>query len=38
MSTVKEVEALLNIILVGIGGYTIGRSGEKIADRFKKDK
>jgi len=30
--------SLLNIILVGIGGYTIGRSGEKIADRFKKDK
>jgi len=28
--------SLLNIILVGIGGYTIGRSGEKIADRFKK--
>jgi hypothetical protein len=28
--------SLLNIILVGIGGYTVGRSAEKVADKFKK--
>jgi len=28
----------LNIILVGIGGYTVGRSAEKVADRFKDSK
>ena len=30
--------SLLNIILVGIGGYTVGRSAEKVADRFKNNK
>ena len=30
--------SLLNIILVGIGGYTVGRSAEKVADRFKTNK
>jgi len=30
--------SLLNIILVGIGGYTVGRSAEKVADRFKDSK
>ena len=29
--TPEEVDRLLQIVLVGIGGYTIGRSGEKIA-------
>lgn len=29
--------SLLNIIMIGIGGYTVGRSGEKIADKFKKN-
>jgi len=29
--------SLLNIVLVGIGGYVVGRSGEKIADKFKKE-
>ena len=28
---------LLNIVLVGVGGYIVGRSGEKIADKFKKE-
>ena len=27
--------SLLNIVMVGVGGYVVGRSGEKIADRFK---
>ena len=27
--------SLLNIVLVGVGGYVVGRSGEKIADKFK---
>ena len=26
---------LLNIVMVGIGGYVVGRSGEKIADKFR---
>ena len=26
---------LLNIVMVGVGGYVVGRSGEKIADKFK---
>ena len=30
--------SLLNIVLVGVGGYVVGRSGEKIADKFRKDK
>ena len=30
--------SLLNIILVGIGGYTVGRSAEKVADKFKDNK
>jgi hypothetical protein len=30
--------SLLNIVLVGVGGYVVGRSGEKIADKFKKEK
>jgi hypothetical protein len=30
--------SLLNIILVGIGGYTVGRSAEKVADKFKDSK
>src|SRR6056300_869016 len=29
--------SLLNIVLVGVGGYIVGRSGEKIADKFKKE-
>lgn len=29
--------SLLNIIMIGIGGYTVGRSGEKIAEKFKKN-
>jgi hypothetical protein len=28
--------SLLNIILVGIGGYTVGRSAEKVATNFRK--
>ena len=27
--------SLLNIPMVGVGGYVVGRSGEKIADNFK---
>ena len=27
--------SLLNIVIVGVGGYVVGRSGEKIADKFK---
>ena len=27
--------SLLNIVMVGVGGYVVGRSGEKFADRFK---
>ena len=27
--------SLHNIVMVGIGGYVAGRSGEKIADKFK---
>ena len=27
--------SLLNIVMVGIGGYVVGRSGEKIADKFR---
>ena len=27
--------SLLNIVMIGIGGYVVGRSGEKIADKFK---
>jgi|TARA_R100000278_G_scaffold103108_2_gene79548 hypothetical protein len=30
--------SLLNIILVGIGGYTVGRSAEKVAGKFKDSK
>jgi hypothetical protein len=30
--------SLLNIVLVGVGGYVVGRSGEKIADKLRKDK
>ena len=30
--------SLLNIILVGIGGYTVGRSAEKVATNLRKDK
>ena len=30
--------SLLNIILVGIGGYTVGRSAEKVATNFRKGK
>ena len=30
--------SLLNIILVGIGGYTVGRSAEKVATNFGKGK
>jgi len=28
--------SLLNIVLVGVGGYIVGRSGEKIMDKYKK--
>ena len=28
--------SLLNIVMVGVGGYIVGRSGEKIADKIKK--
>ena len=27
--------SLLNIVMVGVGGYMVGRSGEKIDDKFK---
>ena len=27
--------SLLNIVMIGIGGYVVGRSGEKIADKFR---
>ena len=27
--------SLLNIVMVGVGGYVVERSGEKIADKFK---
>ena len=27
--------SLLNIVMVGIGSYVVGRSGEKIADKFR---
>ena len=27
--------SLLNIVMIGVGGYVIGRSGEKIADKFR---
>ena len=27
--------SLLNIVLVGMGGYIVGRSGEKIMDKYK---
>ena len=27
--------SLLNIVMIGIGGYVVGRSGEKITDKFK---
>ena len=27
--------SLLNIVMVGVGGYMVGRSGEKIADKFR---
>ena len=27
--------SLLNIVMVGVGGYVVGRSSEKIADKFK---
>ncbi len=30
--------SLLNIVLVGMGGYIVGRSGEKIMDKFKDKK
>ena len=30
--------SLLNIVLVGIGGYIVGRSGEKIMDKYKDKK
>ena len=26
--------SLLNIVMIGVGGYVVGRSGEKIADKF----
>ena len=29
--------SLLNIVLVGTGGYIMGRSAEKVADKFKKE-
>lgn len=28
--------SLLDIIMIGIGGYTVGRSAEKVADKWKK--
>ena len=30
--------SLLNIVLVGMGGYIVGRSGEKIMDKYKDKK
>jgi len=27
--------SLLNIVMVGVGGYVVGRSGEKIAEKFR---
>ena len=27
--------SLLNIVMVGVGGYVVGRSGEKMADKFR---
>ena len=30
--------SLLNIVLVGVGGYIAGRSGEKIIDKYKEKK
>jgi len=27
--------SLLNIVMVGVDGYVVGRSGEKISDKFK---
>jgi hypothetical protein len=30
--------SLLNIVLVGVGGYIAGRSGEKIMDKYKEKK
>ena len=27
--------SLLNIVMVGVGGYVVGRSGKKIADKFR---
>ena len=27
--------SLLNIVMVGVGGYVVGRSGEKVAEKFK---
>tara|TARA_Y100000592_G_C5360024_1_gene263182 strand:+ start:125 stop:511 length:387 start_codon:yes stop_codon:yes gene_type:complete len=30
--------SLLNIVLVGMGGYIVGRSGEKIMDKYKEKK
>ena len=32
----ESVQTLLNIILVGIGGYTVGRSAEKVATNFRR--
>ena len=29
------LNSLLNIVMVGVGGYVVGRSGEKIADKYK---
>ncbi|SVB13180.1 uncharacterized protein METZ01_LOCUS166034 [marine metagenome] len=26
---------MLNIVMVGVGGYEVGRGSEKIADKFK---
>ena len=28
--------SLLDIVMIGVGGYTLGRSGEKIADKWNK--
>jgi uncharacterized membrane protein len=30
--------SLLNIVLIGVGGYIAGRSGEKIMDKYKEKK
>ena len=27
--------SLLNIVMIGVGGYVVGRSGENIADKFR---